>query len=220
MRGDKPIEGSFLYDIIQSKPPDVYKFNKAPIYKKEDYLKALKKNHEQLGIPYVEPNLPNATPYVPPTQNIEPDIKYGDRVEVKLRVLKSGIVRVKVISAIADMYDKYYRHARLPPIKLIIQAYKSHGFSDEFIQKIKDSHEKKMKFAKKVPAILVKIFEKEPVKKTKKKKEEKKVEEEDEVPEDDIEEDQVPDEEGELDVEPDEEPEEVVEDDYYSEPDA
>jgi len=220
VRGDKPVEGSFLYNIIQSKPPDVFKFKKAPIYKKEDYLKALKINHEQLGIPYIEPNIPDATPYVPPTQNTEPDIKYGDRVEVKLRVLKNGIVRVKVISAIADMYDKYYRHAKLPPIKVIIQAYKSHGFSDEFIQKIKDSHEKKTKFARKVPVILAKIFDKEPVKKTKKKKEEKKVEEEDEVPEDDLEEDQVPDEEGELDVEPDEEPEEVVEDDYYSEPDA
>ena len=219
VRGDKPLEGSFLYNIIHSKPPDVYEFKKGPIYKKEDYLKALKRNNEQLGIPYVEPDLPDATQYDPPTQVTEPDIKYGDHVEVKLRILKSGIVRVKVISAIADMYDKYYRHARLPPIKVIIQAYKSHGFSDEFIQKIKDSHEKKMKFAKKVQGILAKIFDKETVKKIKKKKEEKNVEE-DEVPKEDIEEDEDPNEEGELDVEPDEEPEEIVEDDYYSEPDA
>lgn len=220
VRGDKPLEGTFLYNIVHSKPPDVFKFEKRPIYMKEQYLQILKKNNEQLGISYIEPELPEPTPYVPLSSSSEPDIQYGDQVEVKIRILKSGIVRVKVVAAIADMYEKYYRRGKFPPLKVIIQAYKSHGFSDAFIQKIKDSHEKKMKFAKKVPSILAKIFEKEPVKKTKKKKEEKKVEEEDELPEEEAEEDRVPDEEGELDVEPDEEPEEIVEDDYYSEPDA
>jgi hypothetical protein len=187
---------------------------------KEQYLQALKKNNEDMGIPYIEPDLLEATPCVSPPPSNEPVIQYGDRVEVKLRILKSGIVRVKVIAAIADVYDKYYRHAKLPPLKVIIQAYRSHGFSEGFIEKIKKSQEKKMAFAKKVPEILTKIFDKEPVKKIKKKKlDEKKVEEEiDEVPEEEVDEDVVPDEEGELDVEPDEE---VVEDEeYVSEPET
>ena len=214
VRGDKPIEGTFLYDIIQSKPPIVYEFMRRPIYMKEDYLKALKKNHEQLGIPYTEPDLPEATPNVPPSPCNEPKLVYGDRVGVTLRILKNGIVRVKISGAIATMYEKYYRHGVQPPFKTVLQAYKSHGFSQGFLEKIKKSHEKKMIFAEKVPGILTKIFDKEPVKKSKKKKlDENKVDEVDEAPEEEVDEDVVPDEEGELDVEPDEE--EVVEDEEY-----
>ena len=172
-----------------------------------------------IGIPYVQPMLPKPEPPVPGVQSQEPELDVPDRVYLKLRILKNGVVRVKMNCAIATMYEKYYRHAVQPPFKTVLQAYKSHGFSPEFLEKIKKSHERKMVYAKKVPGILAKIFDKEPVKKIKKKKEEKKVEE-DEVPEEDVEEDEVPNEDCELDVEPDEEPEEIVEDDYYSEPEA
>jgi hypothetical protein len=169
-----------------------------------------------LGIPYEEPRLPKAPPCRIYKPSDEPEIKFGDTIQVLLRVLKNGAVRVKVNGAIATMYEKYYRHGKEAPIKTILQAYKAHGFSKEFLEKIRKSHEKKLKFAEKVPKILDKIFEKEPTKKNKKKIEEKKIEEEviaDEIPEEEVEEDQVPDEEGQLDVEPDEE--EVVDDEEY-----
>jgi hypothetical protein len=231
IRGDKPKEGAFLYDIIISKPIEVFTFHKRPVYKEGDYLKALKKNHQNLGIPYEEPRLPKAPPpriYEPLD---EPEIKYGDTIQVLLRVLKNGTMRVKVNGAIATMYEKYYRRGKEAPIKTILQAYKAHGFSKDFLEKIRKSHEKKLKFAEKVPNILDKIFEKEPTKKSKKKIEEKKIEEKkieeknieeknieeeviaDEIPEEEVEEDQVPDEEGQLDVEPDEE--EIVDDEEY-----
>jgi hypothetical protein len=218
IRGDKPVEGSFLYDIIHSKPPNVYEFRKRPIYKKEDYLKALKRNHEQLGIPYTEPELPEPTSIVPPSPCNEPELIYGDRVGVSLRILKNGTIRIRVSGGIATMYEKYYRHGIQPPLKVILQAYKSHGFSREFLEKIKKSHEKKMIFAKKVSGILAKIFDKEPTKKPKKeKKKEKKEEHEEEnvdLPEEEHEDD-IPLEEGELDVEPDEE-EDIEEEEYVS----
>ncbi len=216
IRGDKPKEGTFLYDIIIPKPIKVFTFHKRPVYKEEDYLKALKNNHQNLGIPYEEPRLPKAPPCRIYKPSDEPEIKFGDTIQVLLRVLKNGAVRVKVNGAIATMYEKYYRHGKEAPIKTILQAYKAHGFSKEFLEKIRKSHEKKLKFAEKVPKILDKIFEKEPTKKNKKKIEEKKIEEEviaDEIPEEEVEEDQVPDEEGQLDVEPDEE--EVVDDEEY-----
>jgi hypothetical protein len=115
------------------------------------------------------------------------------------------------------MYEKYYHKGTQAPFKVVLQAYKAHGFSKEFLEKIKKSNDKKIEFAKKVPGILAKLFDKEPTKKAKKKKEEKKNEDvviTDEIPEEEeLEEDHVPVEEGELDVEPDEE--DVVDDEEY-----
>lgn len=212
-KGDKPKVGTFLYNILNSEPTKYFTFKKQPVYHQDRYLKALEQNHKDLGIPFTKPDLPDATVYQTPPISEEPELIYGDRIQVNLRVLKSGIVRVKVNCAIAMMYDKYYCKGVHPPIKTILQAYRSHGFSQEFLDKIKKSHDKKLAFAEKVPGILTKIFDKEPIKKVKKKKEEKKVEEEDEEPEPEQEEDDIPVEEGELDVEPDEE--EIVDDEEY-----
>ena len=220
VRGDRPKEGTFLYDIITQKPITQFVFHKRPVYHQDIYLKALEENNKRLGIPYVEPQLPQSTPYQEPTRTNEPELVYGDRVGVALRILKNGIVRVKVSGAIATMYEKYYRRGVRAPFKTVLQAYKSHGFSPGFLEKIRKSNEREQVFAKKVPGILAKIFEKEPVKKIKKKKvEETKDEEIDDEPEPEaeVEEDDIPAEEGELDVEPEEE--EVVEEEYVSDGD-
>jgi len=217
IRGDKPKEGAFLYDIILSKPTEQFEFHKRPIYKEEDYLIALKKNHENLGIPYIEPDLPKAPPYRVPVQVDEPELEFGDRIQATLRVLKNGLVPIKVNGAIATMYEKYYRRGVQAPIKTILQAYKAHGFSKEFLEKIKKKHDRILSYAKKVPSILEKIFDKQVAKKKskKKKEEEEKKEEEDTVVEEDEplkSDDPIEDET--LDVEPDEEEEE--EEEYVS----
>ena len=137
-----------------------------------------------------------------------------------LKVLKSGIVRVKLNSAIADMYNKYYARGIKPPFKAVLQAYKSHGFSKEFLEKIKMKNEKQKLFAAKVEKILEKIFDKEPVKKPKKEKK-KPVEEEEQLPEvEEEEEDDIPEDEGGLDVEPEVDEEVVEEEEYFSEPET
>lgn len=217
IRGDKPKEGTHLYGIITNKHTKVFKFVKQPVYMQESYLKALKVHYQKLGIPYTEPTFPELTHRPVPKQMNEPKLEFGDRIQVVLRVLKNGTVRVKVNGAIATMYEKYYHKGTQAPFKVVLQAYKAHGFSKEFLEKIKKSNDKKIEFTKKVPGILTKIFDKEPTKKAKKKKEEKKIEDAvitDELPEEEeLEEDHVPVEEGELDVEPDEE--DVVDDEEY-----
>jgi phosphopantothenoylcysteine synthetase/decarboxylase len=227
IRGDRPKEGAFLYDIINSKPPEVFTFEKQSIYRKEDYIKVLKKNQQSLGIPYIEPILPEPTPRRIPQRIDEPELEFGDRIQVILRVLKNGMVRVKVNGAIATMYEKYYRYGKQAPIKTTLQACKAHGFSKEFLEKIKKNYDKRMIYAKKVPGILEKIFDKQPVKKVKKVKKVEKVEEEEEIVEDDetlksdepIEDETLksdePIEDETLDVEPDEDDEEVVEEEEY-----
>ena len=170
-----------------------------------------------MGIPYIEPDLPKAPPYRVPVRVDEPELEFGDRIQATLRVLKNGLVRIKVNGAIATMYEKYYRRGVQAPIKTILQAYKAHGFSKEFLEKIKKKHDRILSYAKKVPSILEKIFDKQVAKKKikKKKEEEEKKEEEDTVVEEDEplkSDDPIEDET--LDVEPDEEEEE--EEEYVS----
>ena len=122
--------------------------------------------------------------------------------------------------------EKYYKKAKRPPAKSIIQAYKSMGFSPEFLEKIKKSFTKHVEQQKRIEKVIDKIFNKEPVKKPKKKKkdeeevvEEEKEVEEDDPPEDDDEEDDTPGEDDGMDVEPeveDDVEEPVEEEEYFS----
>ena len=215
-------EGSFLHKIVNSSTTNFYEPVKRPVYHQESYLKSLKKNYEEHGLPFKDPELPE---YVPPEKvqpPQEPVLVYGDRVQVTLRVLKSGVVRVKINGAIADMYNKYYRQGKKPPFKVVLQAYKSHGFSKEFLEKLKIKNEKQKQFALKFEKIFEKLFEKEPVKKPKKekKKEEEEPEEENLPEEDEEEEEDVPGDEGEMDVEPEVDEEVVEEEEYFSEPET
>lgn len=220
-RFEHPKEGTFLYDIITGAPCEVYQYKKQPVMYQSSYLKSLEKNNTELGIPYKDPELPVYDPPTPPQKPSEPDVPYLDRVYVNLKFLKSGIVRVKIVPNFAVLYEKYYRRAMRPPLKQTIQAYKAMGFSSDFIEKIKKSEEKRLTFAKKVPKILEKIFDKEPVKKMKKEKKEKTEEVPLEDPEADEDEnaDQDDDEDCTMDVEPEMDDEEVVEDDYISDED-
>lgn len=222
----KIAEGSFLHGLLNQGPTTFYKYVPAPVYKEEDYLKMLKKNNETLGIPYKDPQLPKCEKPIKPEPKKEPELTFCDRVYVRMKILKSGIVRIKLDASIATLHEKYYSKAKRPPMKSIIQAYKSMGFSPEFLEKIKKGFAKNAEQQKRVEKLLDKLFNKEPVKKTKKKKKEEEVVEEEkedvedeEPPEDDEEEDDVPGEDEGMDVEPeveDDVEEEPVEEEYFS----
>ena len=209
------VENSFLYKLLNPQPTRFPVFTKHPVYQQENYLKLLKLHYKQLGLPFVDPQLPEAALYVPPKRNEEVELTYGDRVYLRLRVLKNGIVRVKITSAIADVYAKYYSNGVLPPFKIIYNAYKSHGFSKEFLDRITKNNEKRKKETARIDKVFSKIFDKEPIKKVKKVK--KPIDEE--IPEDvdlyeenheELEEDNT------MDVEPDDDEEDVEEEEYVS----
>lgn len=212
----KPPEGSFLHRLITTETTVVYKPPpKRPVYNQDDYLKLLEKNYKDLGVPFVNPNLPTYLPPEPLESSKEPTIDVPDRVYMNLRILKSGIVRVKLSGAIWDLHEKYYSRAKKPPFKAVLQAYKVHGFSKEYLERLKKNQEKQRQLALRIEKVFAKIFEKEPVKKVKKKVEKKKDEElEDHEPEEDEVEEEVPDDGG-MDIEPDLEDEEVVEDEEF-----
>ena len=220
IRGCIP-DDTFIGRITKRNPVIQFKFVKDPVYHQDDYLKLLEENYKKMGLPYVEPQLPIVQPRVYPEPRKEPELTFGDRVQVNLRVLKSGIVRVKINSAIAELYAKYYKHAKRPPFKMVLQAYKSHGFSKEFLQRIEKNNEKRKDLYIRIGKVFTKIFDKEPMKKVKKakKKEEEIVEQVEDIIEPVEDEDQPPkfdepEEEETLDVEPDEEEEEEVEEEY------
>lgn len=216
----KPLEGTLMYDIMNPTPTVYPYIIKGPIHKYDDYIRLFKRNNDEMGISFTEREYPEYIPRVYSVASDEPKLEYSDQVQVSLKVLKTGLVRIKVNAAVSTLNEKYYSTYKKPPIKSVIQAYKSHGFSDAFIEKIKRGNERNLEFGKKIGGIIQKIFDKQPVKKIKKKKEveieEPEVEPENDDDEND-EDDVVPEEDGGLDVEPDED-EVVEEDEYVSDP--
>ena len=103
-------------------------------------------------------------------------------------------------------------------IKTVIQTYKSQGFSQNFLNRVKRRYELRLAHAKKVSKAIDMIFNKEPTKKTKKKKEEEpkpEPEEENNDEEEQDQEDDGPEEDEALDVEVDEDIEEQQEEEEY-----
>tara|TARA_B110000503_G_scaffold4746_1_gene6313 strand:- start:17 stop:679 length:663 start_codon:yes stop_codon:yes gene_type:complete len=217
-----PPEGSFLYKVMVKTPTEHFVKPILPIYNIRDYLRLIEENSRYLGIPFVDPQLPVYVPHQPPPRTKEPVLDYLDKVYVNLKILKNGMIRIKIVPNFLILYEKYYKHAKRPPFKLTIQAYKAAGFSDTFLERINRSEERKLLFAQKVPTILEKIFDKEPVKKMKRavKKKEIVVEEVPiDEPEPEVENEEDPVEDGAMDVEPDPEDEEVEEEEYITDED-
>ena len=221
----RPPPGTFLHKLLNPPPTVHYKKVTQPVYQKEAYLSLLEKNNKELGIPYERPEIPDYVEPMRPEKPKEPYIDYIDHVHVKLRYLKSGIIRVKLETSFATLYEKYYGKIKLPPVKTIIQAYKSYGFSEKFLERIKTNFDKKPDLQKKVAILIDNVFNKEPTKKTKKKKKEEEFveeepEEEQEEPEEDDEVcDDDPGEDGEMDVEVDNDDEDQPQQDdeeYFS----
>lgn len=200
----RPLPGSFLDKIVI--PPSTVHCTHTitPVYQKDAYLTLLKRNCEDLGIEYKEPQIPDYLERPEVEQMKEPFIRYSDQVHLKLRILKSGIIRVKLDASFVVLYEKYYNKCEQPPVKSVIQAYKSLGFSEEFLQSIKTKHTKRIEHGKKVGPAIDNIFNKEKPKKPKKKEEEEEVVEiEEEIENDNVEDEEEDD--GGMDVEIDNE---------------
>ena len=107
-------EGTYLHGLLNTGPTKYYEYIPAPVYEKNAYLKLLKKNTETIGIPYKDPNIPDYVEPPKPTPIVEPELKYADTIYVKLKILKSGIVRVKVDASLATLNEKYYSKCKTP----------------------------------------------------------------------------------------------------------
>jgi hypothetical protein len=146
----RPRPGTFLDKIVNPPPSVPYVRKKYPVYQKEVYLSLLKRNCKELGIEYKEPDIPDYVPPQRPKPPIEPQLTFSDKVYMKVRILKSGIIRIKLDASFANLHEKYYSKQKQPPMKSVIQAYKSMGFSPEFLEKIKTRYSKFAEHKKKL----------------------------------------------------------------------
>ena len=211
---EKLLPGSLVYDIINAKyKPEP---ERPPFYvqNKNDYLESLERNCKKMDIPFKKPNVEEIQPIQKKCTNAENHIEYLDSIVLKTTVLKNGKVKVKLIPQMAILNENYYSKFKVPPIKSVLSVLKSHGYSNEFIQSVKDKHKKRNKLIEVKWKKLEKLFDKTSTKKKKKPKKKEEIVEEDVVEEENKDDDE-PEEDEAIEID-DEDEEEVVEEDYVS----
>ena len=112
-----------------------------------------------MGIPFKKPYVEEMPPYEKVDDSIETHIEHLDQIVVKLNVLKSGKVRVKVSPQMAILNEKYYSKYKPPPIKSITSALKAIGYSQEFMDSMMVKYKKRNALIEKKWKILEKIFD-------------------------------------------------------------
>jgi len=216
--------GSFLYNILHGKNDNTVEKKPFYVQNKKDYLESLERNCKEMGIPFKKPYVEEMPPYEKIDDSIETHIEHLDQIVVKLNVLKSGKVRVKVLPHMAVLNEKYYSKYKPPPIKSISSALKAIGYSQEFMDSMMVKYKKRNALIEKKWKILEKRFDApSTASRNKKKKADKKAEAEaetevveDEDPEEEKKDDDEPEEDEAIVVDEEGDEEEVVEDDYVS----
>jgi hypothetical protein len=127
----------------------------------EQYKRMLKTNYERCSLPFREPNVVEARGKETYTvYRVECHVDYLDKVYVKLNILKSGKVRVKVITNFLFFWKTYYSKGKAPPFKVILAACKALGYSETFITKMNENLKIRQKFGIQLEKIITNIFDK------------------------------------------------------------
>ena len=216
----KLIPGTFLHNIVYGNTTIVPERKPFYVQNADDYVRLLKKNYEYYGVPFKKPNVEEMPPYDKADDTIETHVEHLDQIVVKLNVLKSGKVRVKLLPHMAILNEKYYSKYKPPPIKSITSALKALGYSQNFIESTLQKYKKRNQLIEKRWKILEKKFDapSKVAKKTKKKievEEEAGVDSEDDEP-DEKKDDDEPEEDEAIEIDDEGDEEEVVEDEYVS----
>ena len=224
----KLIPGTFLHNIVYGNTTIVPERKPFYVQNADDYVRLLKKNYEYYGVPFKNPNVEEIPPYDKVDDTIETHVEHLDQIVVKLNVLKSGKVRVKLLPHMAILNEKYYSKYKPPPIKTITSALKALGYSQNFIETTLQKYKKRNQLIEKRWKILEKKFDApSTASRNKKKKIDKKaeaeaeaeaeagVDSEDDEP-DEKKDDDEPEEDEAIEIDDEGDEEEVVEDDYVS----
>ena len=218
----RPVEGTFLHSITKNEKTKYFEPRETYIANYDNYIETLRKSYEESGAKFKVPKYILPMPEIDrvPPKNKSP-IRFIDDVIVCINVLKCGKVRVKLITHMATLYEKYFSKNKIPPPKTLAAALKAIGYDESYTSKVPDIIENRRKSMDIRWKTLDDMFNKPSASNSKKKaKKEPEVEVEVEVEpeeddEDEEEDDSAPAEEaiGNEEVEDDEE---VVEEEYFS----
>jgi len=152
------------------------------VHRQEDYLRLLRKNYEDYGLDFDESKFrvdcdpPEIQKFEEPEAISHP---FG-QLYLNLTYTKTK-VKVKINCALYDIHEKYYAVGKTPPVKALVQALKTVGYSDDFLKKVIKGYDENKRFGKKIWKYLeTKLFKEEKKKKAKKPKKEPKEPVEDE----------------------------------------
>lgn len=216
----RPVEGTFLHSITKNEKTKYFEPRETYIANYDNYIETLRKSCEKSGAKFKVPKYILPMPEIDrvPPKNKSP-IRFIDDVIVCINVLKCGKVRVKLITHMATLYEKYFSKNKIPPPKTLAAALKAIGYDESYTSKVPDIIENRRKSMDIRWKTLDDMFNKPSASNSKKKaKKEPEVEvevEPEEDDEDEEEDDSAPAEEaiGNEEVEDDEE---VVEEEYFS----
>ena len=155
-----------VYDIIHPRVTPTLEQEKRFYYQNSDqYLRILEENYKQLGVPFKKPQVSDPPNKTTRSSDVEKHFDFPDRLVVKINILKSGIVRVKILTSMVNLWEKYYSKSKTPPPKSVISAYKNMGYSETFIKNLQSNFDKKKAMKVRYEKIIESIFEKAPKKK-------------------------------------------------------
>jgi hypothetical protein len=171
---------------VRKKKPDRTSWHnppRVPVYRQEDYLRLLRKNYEEHGIEFDESKF--RVNYDPPEiQKFHEPEKFSHtfgQLYLDLTYTKTK-VKVKINCALYNIHENYYAVGKTPPAKVLVQALKTVGYSDEFLKSVIKGYDDNKKFSKKIWKYLdTKLFKEEKKKKKVKKIKKEPVEDEEDV---------------------------------------
>jgi hypothetical protein len=224
----KLLPDTFVYKIAHPEKTVFHEMEPYYLQDYDNYIKNLKKSCEISGAEFKIPKYARPMPIVEMSSTAKPQfIRHVDDVIVKLNVLKCGKVRVKLITHMATLHEKYFSHAKKPPVKILSAALKAIGYDEQYITKmpgalIKQKQNMEIRWKNLEDGLFNKPSASSTKKKIKKKEPEPEPEADADIePGDEDEEDEEdggyngPDDEA-LDIDNEDEDEEVVEEEYFS----
>jgi hypothetical protein len=158
-----PVVGSVVDSIINNRqvtarPPPKSRFGYQNV---ELYKRLLKANYVKCNVPYKEPDvIESRGKDMYTTHEPECHVDYLDKVYVKLNILKSGKVRIKIVTNFLYFWSEYYSKGKSPTYKTLVAAYKAVGYSPAFLKKMNDNFKVRQKFAGKLEKMIADIFDK------------------------------------------------------------
>ena len=183
-----------LQDIINPPKNDSYKRPRQAVYRKNDYIHDLRKNYRELGLDLkIVDKIEQEIPEVHVEHNVykteKLNIEFSDKINVSLKVVNDKI-HIEVNTLFYDLYENYFSKGLVPPLENQIDAYKSIGASEEFINTFINKMKHKKSLENKIDKMIEKVFEKEPKKKIQIPKKKEKEKEDDIVEDNDDEEEE------------------------------